>query len=112
MDKDIANGICYLMDKTTYDKCMDKARKTVTERASSTHDSEAWKVFCTCFREGPTARATPELDKEHQEYSLWKRLRVDRMTAQLDPGGQTEQPLFGNRDYRKPTPSTRFHPTP
>ena len=40
-NKDMANGICYLMDKTTYDKCMDKARKMVTEQASSTHDSEA-----------------------------------------------------------------------
>ena len=40
-DKDMANGICYLIDKTTYNKCMDKARKIVTEQASSTHDSEA-----------------------------------------------------------------------
>ena len=107
----MANGICYLIDKTTYDKCINKARKIVTEWASVTHDSEAWKVFCACFQEGPTARATSELDEEHQKYSLWKKLWVDQTTAQLDPRGQTEQPLFGNRDYRKPTPSTRFHPT-
>ena len=77
LDKDIANSICYLIDKTTYDKYMDKARKMVTERASSTYDLEVWKVFCTYFREGPIARAIPKLDKEHQEYSPWKRLWVD-----------------------------------
>ena len=41
LDKDMANGICYLIDKTMYNKYMDKARKMVTERASSTHNSEA-----------------------------------------------------------------------
>ena len=99
------------MDKTMYDKYIDKARKMVTEWASSIYDSEAWKVFYTCFREGLIARATPKLDEEHQEYLLWKRLQIDQTTAQLDSGGQTEQLLFSNRDYCKPTPSTRFHST-
>ena len=64
VDQNMANGVCFLMDKNTYDRYLERAQRIVAEQASPTQDSNTWRVFCTHFRGGPTGKTIPETEMD------------------------------------------------
>ena len=109
-DRDMANSVCFLMDKNTYARHLDRAKRIVAEQTSSTQDSNAWRVFCTRFRGGPTGRVTPEPGDDNPDRSL-----KDPSAASLDPSGRLpESPPIGCKTHTMvrtyPTPQLRISP--
>ena len=69
IDRDMANGVCFLMDKNTYDRYLEWAQRIVAEQASPTQDSNTWRAFCIHFRGGPTGKTIPENETDSPDPS-------------------------------------------
>ena len=109
-DRDMANGICFLMDRSTYARHLDRAKRIVAEQTSSTQDPNAWQVFCAHFQGGPTGKVTPEPGDDNPNRSP-----KDTSAALLDrPGRPPESPPFGHKTHTtvKTYPTPRLHISP
>ena len=94
-DRDIANGICFLMDRSTYARHLDQAKQIVAEQTSFIQDPNAWRVFCACFQGRPTGKVTPEPGDDNPNRSL-----KDTRAASLDLSGRpSESPPFSCKTH-------------
>ena len=95
----MANGVCFLMDKNTYDRYLERAQRIVAEQASPTQDSNTWRAFCIRFRGGSTGKTIPENETDSPDPS-------QRIPESPPARYKTLRP---SRPY--PTPQLRISPS-
>ena len=70
-DRDMSNGVFFLMDQNTYNRYLERAQRIVAEQASPIQDSHTWRIFCIRFRGGPTGKTIPETDMDGLD-TVWR----------------------------------------
>ena len=65
----MANGVCFLIDKNTYNRYLERVQWIVAEQASPTQDSNTWQAFCTRFRGGPIGKTILENETDSPDPS-------------------------------------------
>src|SRR5947199_6502787 len=71
VDRDMSNGVCFLMDKNTYDRYLEWVQRIVAEQANPTQDSNTWRTFCIRFRGGLMGKTIPETEMDGLD-PLWR----------------------------------------
>ena len=71
VDRDMSNGVCFLIDKNMYDRYLEWVQRIVAEQANPTQDSNTWRTFCIRFQGGPMGKTIPETEIDGLD-PLWR----------------------------------------